>query len=103
MGIRKYKATTNGRRNMSVLTFEEISDKINQYSEKIAVNNGVLSFSFTTNTPTTPATIPTFDSVTASNTTLGTAISVTPAVSNASFNSFPERLSSPIFVGLKSL
>ena len=25
MGIRKYKATTNGRRNMSVLTFDEIT------------------------------------------------------------------------------
>ena len=47
-----------------------------------SVSDGVLSFSFTANTPTTPATIPTFDSVTASNTTLGNAISVTPAVSN---------------------
>ena len=25
MAIKKYKATTNGRRNMSVLTFEEIT------------------------------------------------------------------------------
>lgn len=40
-----------------------------------SVTDGVLSFSFTANTPTTPSTIPTFDSVTASNTTLGTALS----------------------------
>lgn len=40
-----------------------------------SVADGVLSFSFTANTPTTPSTIPTFDSVTASNTTLGTALS----------------------------
>lgn len=45
------------------------------------VTDGTLSFSFTANTPTTPATIPTFEDVTASNTTLGTAISVTPAAS----------------------
>ena len=42
-----------------------------------SVTNGVLSFSWTANTPTTPSTIPTFDSVTASNTTLGDAISAT--------------------------
>lgn len=42
-----------------------------------SVTNGVLSFSWTANTPTTPSTIPTFESVTASNTTLGTAISAT--------------------------
>lgn len=40
-----------------------------------SVSNGVLSFTWTANTPTTPSTIPTFDSVTASNTTLGTALS----------------------------
>lgn len=53
-----------------------------------SVDNGVLSFSFTANTPTTPATIPTFDSVTASNTTLGNAISVTPAVSNGNITPY---------------
>ena len=53
-----------------------------------SVSDGVLSFSFTANTPTTPATIPTFDSVTASNTTLGTAISVTPAVSNGNITPY---------------
>ena len=53
-----------------------------------SVSNGVLSFSFTANTPTTPATIPTFESVTASNTTLGTAISVTPAVSNGNITPY---------------
>ena len=52
------------------------------------VENGVLSFDFTANTPTTPATIPTFESVTASNTTLGTAISVTPAVSNGNITPY---------------
>lgn len=52
------------------------------------VSNGVLSFSFTANTPTTPATIPTFQDVTASNTTLGTAISVTPAVSNGNITPY---------------
>lgn len=41
------------------------------------VTDGVLSFSWTANTPTTPSTVPTFDSVTASNTTLGTEISAT--------------------------
>lgn len=40
-----------------------------------SVSGGVLSFSWTTNTPTTPAVVPTFDTVTATNTTLGTAIS----------------------------
>ena len=50
--------------------------------------DGVLSFSFTANTPTTPSTIPTFESVTASNTTLGTAISVTPAVSAGSITPY---------------
>lgn len=53
-----------------------------------SVSDGVLSFSFTANTPTTPATIPTFESVTASNTTLGTAISVTPAVSNGNITPY---------------
>ena len=53
-----------------------------------SVNDGVLSFSFTANTPTTPSTIPTFESVTASNTTLGTAISVTPAVSNGNITPY---------------
>lgn len=38
-----------------------------------SVTNGVLSFAWTTNTPTA-VTLPTFDSVTATNTTLGTAI-----------------------------
>lgn len=52
------------------------------------VADGVLSFSFSANTPTTPATIPTFESVTASNTTLGTAISITPAVSNGSITPY---------------
>lgn len=42
-----------------------------------SVTDGVLSFSWTANTPTTPSTIPTFENVTASNTTLGTAISAT--------------------------
>lgn len=42
-----------------------------------SVSNGVLSFSWTANTPTTPSTIPTFEKVTATNTTLGTAISAT--------------------------
>ena len=41
------------------------------------VENEVLSFSWTANTPTVPSTIPTFDSVSATNTTLGTAISAT--------------------------
>ena len=53
-----------------------------------SVTDGVLSFSFTANTPTTPATLPTFDSVTASNTTLGTAISVTPAVANGNITPY---------------
>lgn len=53
-----------------------------------SVNNGVLSFSWTTNTPTTPSTIPTFESVTASNTTLGTAISVTPAEANGTITPY---------------
>lgn len=39
-----------------------------------SVTNGVLSFAWTANTPTA-VTLPTFDSVTATNTTLGTAIS----------------------------
>lgn len=39
-----------------------------------SVSNGVLSFSWTTNTPTA-VTLPTFTDVTATNTTLGTAIS----------------------------
>lgn len=39
-----------------------------------SVKNGVLSFNWTTNTPTS-VTLPTFDTVTATNTTLGTAIS----------------------------
>ena len=42
-----------------------------------SVTNGVLSFSWTANTPTTPSTIPTFENVTATKTTLGTAISAT--------------------------
>lgn len=49
---------------------------------------GVLSFTWTANTPTTPSTNPTFESVTASNTTLGTAISVTPAVSNGNITPY---------------
>lgn len=40
-----------------------------------SVADGVLSFDWTANTPTT-VTLPTFDTVTATNTTLGTAISV---------------------------
>lgn len=39
-----------------------------------SVDNGVLSFSWTANTPTA-VTLPTFDTVTATNTTLGTALS----------------------------
>lgn len=39
-----------------------------------SVSNHVLSFNWETNTPTIPATIPTFESVTATNTTLGTAL-----------------------------
>lgn len=52
------------------------------------VSGGVLSFSFSANTPTTPATLPTFDNVTATNTTLGTAISITPAVSNGNITPY---------------
>lgn len=51
-------------------------------------SDGVLSFNFTANTPTTPATIPTFEDVTASNTTLGTAISVTPATSGGNITPY---------------
>lgn len=52
------------------------------------VENGVLSFSFEPNTPTTPTKLPEFESVTASNVTLGTAISVTPAVSNGNITPY---------------
>ncbi len=54
---------------------------------KAEVDNEILTFTWVTNTPTTPTTpavLPTFESVTATNTTLGTAISVTPAVANGS-------------------
>lgn len=45
-----------------------------------SVSNGVLSFSWTANTPTA-VTLPTFDSVTATNTTLGTEIKASDLVS----------------------
>ena len=32
MAIRKYKPTTNGRRNMSVLTYEEITTSVPLYT-----------------------------------------------------------------------
>ena len=54
-------------------------------SWKAEVTDGVLEFTWSANTP---ATVPTFESVTASNTTLGTAISVTPAVENGNITPY---------------